>query len=130
MLTIVVYTRTWMINTETPEVRPHNATFNFPTNKPFHSMQVRSVTSVLLKAVLNSIRVSEGKLQFKRSDWHFKRQKRELFSWSQSVVHSCCLRGKAWLCVISLLCLFYRSCIILKLDLIRRMARRQPTAWF
>ncbi len=69
----------WMINTETPEVNPHNATSNFPTNKPFSSMQVRSVTSVLLKSVLNSIRVSEGKLQFKRSDWHFKCQKRELF---------------------------------------------------
>lgn len=39
------------------------------------SMQVRSVTAVQLKAVINSVRVSGGKLQFKWSDWHFKRQK-------------------------------------------------------
>lgn len=69
-----------------------------PTNKPFHSMQVRSVTSVMFKAVLDSIRVSGGKLQFKRSDWHFKRQKKSailikpicsaqlLFMWKGMVV--------------------------------------------
>lgn len=50
---------------------------HFPSKKPF---QVGSVTAVQFKAVIiNSFRVSGGKLQFKQSHWHYECQKMELF---------------------------------------------------